>query len=156
MKNYEQIKLNKVEAQNKCHMFLNDLVPQLRDWLEPFVGTAIIKVDGDYMRKVVDSRPQFSKVNFRWWTTHSSFSIRVNGSYSISDANGTVYADAEVYVAELASNHLIKTYPRSDPLKTDYNKDEIEMWLKNIAGLQKQIDAIKSQMGPFRDGISVH
>ena len=160
MKDYDQLKQNKVTAQNECNAHLNEIVPLLRKWMEPFLGQQVIKANGGYMKKFIDCKPSFSMAGsareFRWWTTATGYSIRVNGSQCVTDSNGTVYAESSVYLSDLRDGVLTKMYPIESPLKTDYDVAEIKVLLEKIDAKKKEIDILRAALGDFRDGINTN
>lgn len=152
----------KVAARNHVHQIALEKAGPMIDALRPFLGEKIIKVDGALTAKVSKALGRQSVacdltegVHGSYYTTGHGYNvsavIKVCHSSQLSRDRGQVadYADATIYLGDLAHGVLSKLYDVPTLLRTDYTEAEILTYRAELKAAQKALSEAQSKLYHF-------
>jgi len=147
--------LTKIKAENLNNMHINMIVPIIVEWLTPFLGKKITTVNNTLIAKVAKDQPIFTLEHFQYYLEISYNSIYMRGKtwMNYPESEGCHYTYSNRYIGRLENQILIELEENPEPLRTDYDIDEIEQTRSTISALKSQIRKLEGEIHPFATDI---
>lgn len=144
----------RIKARNRAGEIANELFPQFVAIFKPLVGQKVCKVDGSFLKKIVEQLPSRDYPD----TAPTVMYYRNNSEYTVSftiktcasnGQGGCAYEEVGVYVADL-SNGVVGDKEYDPPAyRTDYTAAEIKRLRIVYKEKREQADQAFSDLHPF-------
>lgn len=149
----------KVKAVNQANAYAPKLYAMMAEVFRPYVGMAILKKDGSFIKAIADKlpalptkMPEWGKLNDVMVTRHTNnpYALvwHIQGSHQDTEAGGTLYHTTTVVVGAMNGQILQELHPPTD-LRSDYTPEEIEAKRDAVKAARRALDIATSALYPF-------
>ena len=146
----------RIKARNRAGEIAKELFPQFVAIFKPLVGQKVCKVDGGFLKKILDQLPandyRDADPTVMYYRHTSVYTVSFTVKACASDGQGgCAYEEVTVYVADLSNGVVAdKEYAPPD-CRTDYTAAEIERLRIVYKEKQKEADQALADLYPLGD-----
>lgn len=139
-----------VDAKNAVNAYANEMQRLMLPIFVPLVGKQIIKQDKSLLDRVSKMLPKMPYLPDRHCSHYrSDYSLWWECHVRLFNNDKSELATATVRIGDIRDQILTKVYDGDDPLKTDYNVDEIREYRRLFRLAEKAAAEAKEKCYPF-------
>lgn len=141
----------RVKAVNRANAYAHSLFERLSDVFRPLVSETVLKVDGQFLKRVQALMPDLPHGHdlmvYRYTSDYSLMWV-VKTCESVAAKEHVVYHETSVCVGKISGAVLTELYD-SFGARTDYEASEVEAARERYAAAKKAADDALSALHPF-------